>query len=61
MATQAPDTKRRQTERVRSDGTHESFMQHNNYQWLKIGSIIALICVIGYALIDVQQIGRAHV
>lgn len=54
MATQAPDTKRRQTERIRSDGTHESFMQHNNYQWLKIGCTIALICVIGYALIDVE-------
>ncbi len=54
MASQAPRSGGLQTERVRSDGTHESFMQHNRYQWLKIACVICLITVIGYAMIDVE-------
>jgi hypothetical protein len=54
MASQAPRAGGMQTERVRSDGTHESFMQYNRYMWLKWGSLICLLTVIGYAIIDVE-------
>ncbi len=53
MATQAPRSGGRQTERVRSDGRHDSFMRYNDFQWLKIGTFICLVVIVGYALIDV--------
>ena len=54
MASRAPRTGGVQTQRLRGDGTHEGFLQHNNYQWLKIGSVISVVALLGYALIDVQ-------
>jgi hypothetical protein len=57
MATQAgqPVAKRRtQTERVRSDGTHDGFMQHKNFRWLKIAIAISLIALIAYMMIDIR-------
>jgi cytochrome b561 len=53
MATRAP-SKGRQTARVRSDGTHEGFLRHANWLWLKIASIISILAIAVYALIDVQ-------
>ncbi len=54
MASQAPRSGARQTERVRSDGTHESFLEYDNFRWLKIATVIAVLSVIIYALVDVQ-------
>ena len=54
MATQLPFGGRRQTERVRSDGIHDGFMRHNNFQWLKIAGGFSLVAIIAYALIDVE-------
>jgi hypothetical protein len=53
MASQAPRTGGLQTERVRSDGTHDSFMRYRNFLWLKICTFISLIFIVAYALIDV--------
>ena len=53
MASKAPTTGL-QTERVRSDGTHESFLEYRNFYWLKIALAICGVCLVAYALIDVQ-------
>ena len=53
MATRAP-RRATQTGRIRSDGTHDGFMRHNRFQWLKIAGSISLAILLGYALIDVQ-------
>jgi len=34
--------------------SHESFLRHKNYRWLKIGGLISLLSLIVYALVDVQ-------
>jgi hypothetical protein len=49
MATQL----QRQSERVRS-GTHEGFLRHAGFRWLKIGAGISLVALVSYLLIDVQ-------
>ncbi len=54
MASQAPSTKSRQTGRVRSDGTHEGFLNYARGRWLKIGSIICALCIVVYGMVDVQ-------
>jgi hypothetical protein len=51
MASQA---KSRQTRRVRSDGTHEGFLRHRNYYWLKMAGGLSLLTIVIYALVDVQ-------
>ena len=43
-----------QSGRVRSDGTHEGFLRHENFRWLKIATIISLLAIVSYLLIDVQ-------
>ncbi len=53
MATRAP-RRATQTGRIRSDGTHDGFMRHNRFQWLKIAGSISIVALLGYALIDVQ-------
>jgi hypothetical protein len=47
-------SKARQTERVRSDGSHESFLQHKSFRWLKIASLICVIMLTSYGMVDVQ-------
>jgi hypothetical protein len=56
MASQAKSelAKSRQTGRVRSDGTHEGFLRHRNYYWLKMATGLSLLTLVIYALIDVQ-------
>lgn len=44
----------RQTERVRSDGSHEGFLRFRSFLWLKILTIISLISIVSYLLIDVE-------
>lgn len=53
MASNAPTTGL-QTERVRSDGRHEGFLQYRNFYWLKIALALCAISGLAYALIDVQ-------
>ena len=53
MATRAPSSKSRQTGRVRSDGTHEGFLRHRGFYWLKIATSLSLIAIVVYALTDV--------
>jgi hypothetical protein len=43
-----------QRERVRSDGSHEGFMRHNGFRWLKIAAILSILVLMGYGLIDVE-------
>ena len=55
MATQAPSGKApRQTGRVKSDGFHEGFLRHRNFYWLKFASILSLIVIVAYMIIDVE-------
>ncbi len=39
---------------VRRGASHEGFLRHKNFRWLKIGLLISLACIIGYATVDVQ-------
>lgn len=43
-----------QSGRLRSDGTHEGFLRHADFRWLKITTIISLLAIVSYLLIDVQ-------
>ena len=59
MATQAPNGKvsgqaPRQTGRVKSDGLHEGFLRHRNFYWLKAASILSLIAIVIYMIVDVE-------
>jgi len=54
MASQAPPSKSRQTGRVRSDGSHESFLDYADSRWLKIGTAICVFAIVVYGLVDVQ-------
>jgi hypothetical protein len=54
MASQAPPSKSRQTGRVRSDGSHEGFLNYANSRWLKIGTLICVLTIAIYAMVDVQ-------
>jgi len=53
MASEAP-RRAMQTGRVHSDGAHDGFMRHNNFQWLKLAGAISLVAILAYLLIDVQ-------
>ncbi len=53
MATQIK-TKMRQTQRVRSDGTHEGFLRYAGFRWLKIATVICLLLIVSYLMIDVR-------
>ncbi|MBK7284186.1 MAG: hypothetical protein IPI83_07245 [Sphingomonadales bacterium] len=53
MASEAP-RRAMQTGRVRSDGAHDGFLRHNNFQWLKVGASVSLAAILAYLLIDVQ-------
>jgi hypothetical protein len=34
--------------------SHEGFLRHRNFLWLKVGLVLSLLALLGYALIDVQ-------
>ena len=34
--------------------SHEGFLRHKNFRWLKIGLLLSLLAILGYAMIDVQ-------
>lgn len=34
--------------------SHESFLRHKRFRWLKISAFICLVAIFGYALVDVQ-------
>jgi hypothetical protein len=40
--------------RVQSDGTHEGFLRHANFRWLKRATIISLLAIVSYLITDVQ-------
>lgn len=53
MATQAPK-RAAQSGRVKSDGTHEGFLRHKSFRWLKVALILSVTCIAGYMMIDVK-------
>ncbi|MEK6638670.1 MAG: hypothetical protein AABY88_11360 [Pseudomonadota bacterium] len=53
MATQAP-RRGAQSGRVKSDGTHEGFLRHKSFRWLKIAFILTTTATLGYLFIDVK-------
>ena len=52
MSTVSENT--RQTARMKSDGTHEGFLAHAGYKWLKVSAALALVSLLAYLLIDQQ-------
>jgi hypothetical protein len=50
----SPSQKRAQTERVRSDGTHEGFMGHKNFRWLRMAVVISVVSLVCYLMIDIR-------
>jgi type II secretory pathway pseudopilin PulG len=44
----------RQTARLKSDGTHEGFLAHKNFRWLKIALVLAGLALLAYLMIDQQ-------
>jgi hypothetical protein len=40
--------------RLDQDASHEGFLRHRRYRWLKIASALSLAALLGYLLIDVQ-------
>jgi hypothetical protein len=53
MATQAPK-RGAQSGRVKSDGTHEGFLRHKSFRWLKVAFVLATMATLGYVMIDVK-------
>jgi hypothetical protein len=39
---------------LRHGASHEGFLRHRHFLWLKIALILSLLALVGYALIDVQ-------
>ncbi len=39
---------------IRRGASHEGFLRHKNFRWLKIGLLISLVCIVSYATVDVQ-------
>jgi len=39
---------------IRRGASHEGFLRHKNFRWLKIALLISLACIVSYAMIDVQ-------
>ncbi len=37
-----------------SEASHESFLRHRNYRWLKVALLISLLSLVVYASVDVQ-------
>jgi hypothetical protein len=40
--------------RLGQDASHEGFLRHRRYRWLKIASALSLLALLSYVLIDVQ-------
>lgn len=39
---------------ARRNSDHVSFLRHASGRWFKVASVLAIICILGYALIDVE-------
>lgn len=42
------------TEKVRSNSTHEGFLRHAGFRWLKIAGVICILALVTYLIVDVQ-------
>jgi hypothetical protein len=43
-----------QSGRVQSEATHEGFLRHANFRWLKIATAMSLLAMMSYLMVDVQ-------
>ena len=50
----ATASKRATPGRVKGETLHDGFLRHRNFRWMKIATILSLIVIAGYFLIDVQ-------
>ncbi|MBB5685860.1 hypothetical protein [Sphingobium boeckii] len=50
----ATATKRATPGRVKGETLHDGFLRHRNFRWMKIATLLSLIAIAGYFLIDVQ-------
>lgn len=39
--------------RVKGETLHDGFLRHRNFRWLKVATILSLVAIVGYFLIDV--------
>lgn len=57
MATQAqgaaPAARKKTTGRQRNS-MHDGFLKHRNFRWMKIATVLSIVCLVSYFLIDVQ-------
>lgn len=53
MATKAPRKTAAQGDRARST-LHTSFLSHANFRWLKISTVLSIVVILSYLLIDVS-------
>ena len=54
MASQAQPAVRKKTVGRQRTSAHDGFLQHKNFRWLKIATVLCLTCLVSYFLIDVQ-------
>lgn len=52
MATRAR-TKGQTDRQIRQAATHDGFLRHANFKWLKVATILCLVVIASYALIDI--------
>ncbi|MFN3475578.1 MAG: hypothetical protein ACK4ZW_16180 [Blastomonas sp.] len=57
MATQVqpagPAVRKKTTGRQRNS-MHDGFLRHRNFRWMKIATVLSIVCLVSYFLVDVQ-------
>lgn len=57
MATQAPPAApavRKKTTGRQRNSMHDGFLRHRNFRWMKIATVLSIVCLVSYFLVDVQ-------
>ncbi|GGB50628.1 hypothetical protein [Blastomonas aquatica] len=57
MASQAPPVApavRKKTIGRQRNSMHDGFLRHRNFRWMKIATVLSIVCLVSYFLVDVQ-------
>lgn len=49
----APAVRKKTTGRQRTS-MHDGFLRHRNFRWMKIATVLSIVCLVSYFLVDVQ-------
>ncbi len=49
----APKARKKTIGRERT-ATHDGFLRHRNFRWMKIATVLSILCLVSYFLVDVQ-------